>query len=154
MRPIIMALIVSSFFIYQSGNAAATVAVTPTVLDFGVIPANTVSDPETVTFLNVGQTPIAISTIQFTGTNAVDFGILNDNCSRKTIPASGQCTVNGVFAPLSDGEKQANLTITSNDPTTPQVQVQFIGGRTLPPVTRNAAAWRGSWCVHHHRRSF
>ena len=135
MRPIILALAMCCLFIYQPGTATATVAVTPTVLDFGVIPANTVSDPETVTFLNVGQTPVVISTIQFIGTNAVDFGILNDNCSRKTIPAAGQCTVNGVFAPLSDGEKQANLTITSNDPTTPQVQVQFIGGRTLPPVT-------------------
>ena len=112
MRPIIMALIVYSLFIYQPGSAAANVAVTPTVLDFGVIPANAVSDPETVTFLNVGQTPVVVSTIQFTGTNPVDFGILNDNCSRKTIPASGQCTVNGVFTPLSDGEKLANLTIT------------------------------------------
>jgi Ca-activated chloride channel homolog len=135
MRPIIMALVVYFLFVYQLGSAAANVAITPTILDFGVIPANTVSDPETVTFLNVGQTPVVVSTIQFTGTNSVDFGILNDNCSRQTIPPAGQCTVNGVFAPLSDGEKIANLTITSNDPTTPQVHVQFIGGRTLPPVT-------------------
>ena len=135
MRPIIIALVVYSLSIYHSGSAAATVAITPTVLDFGVIPANMVSDPETVAFLNVGQTPVVVSTIQFTGTNPVDFGILNDNCSLQTIPPAGQCTVNGVFAPLSDGEKLANLTITSNDPTTPQVQVQFIGGRTLPPVT-------------------
>src|SRR5688572_4688769 len=131
----IMAIVVSCLFIYQLGIAAANVAVTPTVLDFGVRDINTVSEPETVTVLNGGLSPVVINTVQLTGVNAVDYGILNDACSKATIPPAGQCTVRGIFAPLSEGEKTAGLTITSNDPATPQLQVQFIGGRTLPPVT-------------------
>ena len=130
-----LAIVVYCLFIYQLGSTAANVAVTPTVLDFGVRDVNTVSEPETVTVLNGGQSPVVINTVQLTGTNTVDYGILNDTCSKATIPPAGQCTVRGIFAPLSEGEKTAVLTITANDQATPQVQAQFVGGRTLPPVT-------------------
>lgn len=68
-----------------------------------------------------------IDLISLTGTDASEFNIQNDNCSGQTLIPSTACTVDTVFSPASQGAKSANLSIQSNDPDTPILNVALMG---------------------------
>jgi hypothetical protein len=109
------------------------------------------SSIKTVAVSNTGTTNLEIGTIEITGTNASEFSILNDTCSGQTIAPSGTCRVDVRFSPASGiparfsmveyfkqamslltptGYKQtksAILSIPSNDPDTPTLEVLLSG---------------------------
>jgi len=77
---------------------------------------------------NVSNTSIGYLTIQtVTVTGATDFGRNTDNCSGQTMPPGARCMVQASFSPVSMGTKTATLTIISNDPDTPILQVPLSG---------------------------
>ena len=51
----------------------------------------------------------------------------HDECSGQTLAPGDYCTVGVKFTPASTGEKTATLTIPSNDPDEPIVEVSLKG---------------------------
>ena len=105
-----------------------TISMSPASYDFGSTGVGSTSVAQTFTVSNTGGAALVIGTITVTGTNASEFGILNDNCSRGTLSASSTCTVQAVFSPASVGAKSANLSIPSSAPT---VNVPLSGTGTV-----------------------
>jgi len=103
------------------------ISVTPTSHDFGSLDVGSSSPAQTFTVNNTGDADLLVGTIYLTGTNVTEFSIQNNNCSSHTIAPSGSCTLEVVFSPTSEGSKSANLSISSNDPDTPQSYVQLTG---------------------------
>lgn len=105
----------------------ASIEISPTSHDFGTVNVGSTSEAQTFTVSNTGDADLVISTITLTGTDAFEFGIQNDNCSGQTIAPSESCTVDVVFSPTSEGSKNADLSIPSNDPYTPTLDVPLTG---------------------------
>ncbi|MFN3480867.1 MAG: SBBP repeat-containing protein, partial [Thermodesulfovibrionales bacterium] len=115
--------------------AFPNISVSPTSHNFGTVNVGTDSTPQTFTISNTGTGNLAIGTIIFTGSNPSQFIKQNDNCSDQTVAPSGSCTLEAIFSPLSQGIKGANLSIPSNDPDTPTLNVPLSGTGQLCAVT-------------------
>jgi len=102
------------------------IEVTPTFHDFGNLRIDS-SLSKTFTISNTGTADLVIGTITITGTDAVEFSIQSDNCTGHTIPPLETCAVEVVFSPASVGAKNANLSIPSNDPDMPTLNVPLRG---------------------------
>ena len=98
-----------------SGQGTA-VSVTPTSLTFPVQAVGTTSAAKTVTFKNAGSTPLAISSVGWSGQN--DFA--ETNTCQPSVPANSSCTFSITFTPKSVGSFSATLSIGDLDPTGPQ----------------------------------
>ncbi|MBU0569004.1 choice-of-anchor D domain-containing protein, partial [bacterium] len=110
------------------------ISVSPASHNFGSVTVGSFSAPKTFTISNTGNADLAIGTITLTGTDASEFSIQNDQCSGQTIPPGENRTVQVVFSPASEGAKSANLSIPSNDPNTPILDVPLSGeGKTDVP---------------------
>jgi len=101
--------------------------ISPSSQNFGSINVGTTSSPQTFTISNTGTANLVIGTISITSTNASEFSKQNDNCSGQTIVPLGSCTLKAVFKPTSYGSKSANLSIPSNDPDQPTLDVPLQG---------------------------
>lgn len=115
----------------QSGSSGSPdISVSPTSVDFGTVEDLGTSTPQTFTVSNDGTSNLTISSLSFTaitGTYTSDFTIQNDNCSGQTIAVSGNCTVQVLFSGLAIGSRSVNLSIPSNDPDTPILNVPLSG---------------------------
>lgn len=134
---------VSKFDSALSGDVtyAPDITVSPTSHDFGIVAAGTSSAVQTLTISNTGDADLVIGTLSIAGTDASEFGTENDNCSAQTIRPTAGCTVGAVFEPASTSTKTAHLTISSNDPDTPNLSIPLTGtgglGVMLPLVLSN-----------------
>jgi uncharacterized repeat protein (TIGR02543 family) len=116
--------------IVKSKSANPAISFDPKLLDFGGVTPHTNSASKTITITNAGFSPLSISQIQFNGTDASNFSVVNDMCTTPTNPSlngSETCTIGVVFNPFSGGSKAAKLSITSNDPVNPTVYVTLSG---------------------------
>jgi phospholipase C len=104
--------------------ASTPVAVSTTVIGFGAQVVNTSSSSRNVTLRNNQATPLTISNIGVSGTNAGDFSETN-NCG-SSLPASTTCSISAIFKPSAPGSRSALLKITDNVSNSPQT-VQLIG---------------------------
>jgi len=116
------------------------ISVTSASHDYGGMDVGSSSPAQTFAVNNTGDAELLIGTISVTGTNANEFSIQNDNCSTQTLTPLGTCTVDIVFSPTSEGSKSANLSIPSNDPDTPQSNVQLTGVGMVETHTITASA--------------
>ena len=85
---------------------------------------------QTLTLLNVGLAPLAISNIAITGTNSGDFSQAN-NCGA-TLATGVSCTVNVTFTPSARGARTASLVVTDNAPV--QTQSATLSGIGIAPA--------------------
>jgi hypothetical protein len=93
----------------------------------------TLSTPSELTVSSVGDADLEIEGLSINGQDASEFRIKNDNCSHQVLIPGETSTVDVLFSPASDGAKNANLTIPSNAPGIPTVDVPLTGtGRTAP----------------------
>jgi len=76
---------------------ATSVTLSPSSLSFGNQAVGTVSPPQTVTFTNVGNKPVSISSLGFIGQFPQVF-LQTNNCGT-TVAAGASCTINVQFAP-------------------------------------------------------
>ena len=110
--------------------------IAPLNIDFGSVTIGSSSNA-VVTITSIGGTDLEIGTLTITGPDALDFSILDDNCSNQTIVPGEICTVEIRFSPNTDGVKNANLNIPSNVPITATQtdtqNVQLMGNGILPP---------------------
>lgn len=95
-------------------------------LDFGEIFVDESSDSYSVIVVNLGAT-LTIGTASLSGENADEFTIISDEASNQSIEKSVEKIIKITFNPSSAGEKSAVLSIPSNDPDTPTVEVQLSG---------------------------
>jgi len=109
--------------IYLGGSgiipAVSAIGVTPSQLDFGTIELENASRPQTVTLRNTGNEVLTIGSIQATGNG--DFISANDgqigaNCANSPLQPGQVCRFEVVFLPYVEGDRAAQLTITSNAP--------------------------------------
>ena len=109
------------------------ISVFPDSHDFGSV---TISNTSTQTFTvsNTGTGDLMIGSVSIDGTDVSQFFFNGDNCSGKTISPSSSCTVQITFSPTSVGLKSATLSIPSNDPASPTVQVGLSGKSVAVPV--------------------
>ncbi|MBN8866645.1 MAG: VCBS repeat-containing protein [Solirubrobacterales bacterium] len=102
----------------------------PASLTFGSaaspVPQGTASAPQTVTVTNDSSAPVTVSGFEITGADADDFDTGTQNCLRPIAPG-GSCQVRVRFFPQAEGERQANLELLSNAPTT-SVALSGIAG--------------------------
>ncbi len=103
------------------------ISVSPTSYNYGNVEVLTTSPSQTFTVTNVGDTDLVLDTIGLTGADASEFYFQNDICSAQIIAPSGNCTIAVTFSPTSEGAKSATLSIPSNDPDTPVLNVQLSG---------------------------
>jgi len=122
-----------------------TLTLTPASNTFSDTNIGNASVPLTFTISNVGSivdstaTPIQVSSISITGTNAADFGVTpggpNPCASLTPTLASGtNCTVNVTFYPTVTGIKSATLHVISTATVTPVLDSTFSGSGT-PHIT-------------------
>ncbi len=100
-------------------------SVNPTSLTFANQLILTTSSAQVITLSNTGLGNLNVAGISITGTNAAEFAQTN-NCT-PTVSAQQNCSISVSFAPLTRGAKTATLTITSNDPTNPVINIPLAG---------------------------
>lgn len=104
--------------------------ISPAPHEFGNLEVNLCSAPQTFTLQNTGNADLQISDITLSDTNfQLDMnGGLFPCTFNNLIYKPGQfCTVTVSFCPQTSGTSNANLTVTSNDPDTPTLDVPLIG---------------------------
>ncbi len=110
-----------------SGSGTA-VSLSTDSLFFGDQTVGTVSDAQSVTLTNSSSSTLKISGIDASG----DF-IQNNDCGN-SLAGNSSCTINVHFAPSQTGILTGELTITDDDPTSPQ-KVLLSGHGTEPVVS-------------------
>jgi uncharacterized repeat protein (TIGR01451 family) len=108
-------------------TSVTAISVSPASHFFGNVPVGTHSASRTFTVSNTGTSNLTIGTISLTGSHPSEFAILTDNCTGVVLAASDSCTVDAEFFPTSAGTKTANLTIPSDDPVMPVLNVPLSG---------------------------
>ena len=103
------------------------ISVSPLSKNFGSVNVGGTSSAQTFTVSNTGVENLIIGALSITGTDASEFSKQNDMCSGQTVALSSSCTVDVLFSPTSAGVKNASLSIPSNDPDTPTVNVSLTG---------------------------
>lgn len=104
----------------QAAMIAPILSANPVALSFSdAVKTNT------VTLSNAGRADGLIYAITITGTNESDF-TFSSACASSLTPGAS-CIITVTFIPSSSGTKNAALSITSNDPQNPTVDVQLMG---------------------------
>lgn len=112
----------------------AKILVNPNLLIFNSIEI-TGSSSKTVNVSNTGKTDLSVYSITISGANASSFAQTN-NCS--IMPPGAACSISVTFTPASLGEKNAILTIATNDSNAPIVDVSLSGtgvDTIIPSIT-------------------
>ena len=125
-------LILSPANIKLISAAVPRISTTPLSLNFGKVRVGDAPE-RSITIKNTGTLDLAISGVAITGTNISEFSQTND-CT--TIPAGGSCTLTVTFTPaLPFGSKSATVSISSNDPSRPNVIVKLLGNASPPKIS-------------------
>ena len=119
-----------------TGNGVAVpvpnIAVSPASVDFGPIDVGDTSPPSEVTLSNTGTANLTVSGIALSGSAAFSQNLSGGSnpcgSATPTIAPAGNCTIEVTFAPQADGGPfGATITVSSNDPDTPNAAVPFTG---------------------------
>ena len=113
----------------------AAVGISPTSQGFGGVNIGNSSPTQTFTVANNGTAGAVVSSISIAGANPSEFSIQNDTCSGKTLPVSGTCTVQVLFAPASNGAKSASLVVTYASNITVSASLTGTGVTVLHTLT-------------------
>jgi len=100
--------------------------------DFGDVEIGKSSDEQFLRISNSGEADLVIGQLSLSNTG--DFNIILDLCSGITVSPTQNCSVRTQFTPQSEGAKTATLSIPSDDPDTPTLDVSFTGNGIIPPM--------------------
>jgi Abnormal spindle-like microcephaly-assoc'd, ASPM-SPD-2-Hydin/Beta-propeller repeat len=107
----------------------------PTSLNLGNLLVGTQGAPVQLFLGNAGTAPLVISAVTTSG----DFSLAANGCTAPIGPSTSSCPLSLQFTPTAEGARTGTVTITSNDPTYPQLSVPLSGvGDTVyaaPTVT-------------------
>jgi hypothetical protein len=114
------------------------IAVSPMSVNLGSVKAESTSNPRTVTIKNTGNGDLIINSITIAGANQSEFNQIN-SCS--TIPVKNSCSITVTFSPtVPFGKKGATMSISSNDPKKPTINVYLLGQAPPPKIIISPAA--------------
>jgi len=123
----------AEWFVENMGDKIGQV-ITVTALMFANQVAGTSSPSQAVTFTNIGDSPMTISSITVAGADALDFSQTN-NCGTG-LAAGASCTISVVFTPAQTGPLTATVTITDNGAGYPEsITMSGTGVASGPNVT-------------------
>jgi len=111
--------------LFTIGNPS--MSVNPPSHNFGNTYVGTSPPVKTFTVTNTGNGELESSSINITGQDSSEFVITEDSCSGQPLQPFDSCTVDVKFSPVSAGQKNAILAITSNDPNEPLTEVALTG---------------------------
>jgi len=118
---------------FDLNQGTPKISVSPMSVNLGSVKAGSTSNPRTVTIKNTGNGTLVINTITITGPNQSEF-IESDNCS--IVPAKSSCPITVTFAPLPPfTKKTALMSISSNDPQKPTINVKLSGQAPPPKIS-------------------
>jgi hypothetical protein len=132
----------AGYTVGSANNAAVTISeepvgpkifALPVSNDFGFINIGSQSAPQTFEISNTGDANLFLDAVTLSGTDVSDFRITGDTCSGTTVLPSEKCIVQVAFSSTSQGVKNGNLSIPSNDPDTPSLAVALTGEGTSIP---------------------
>jgi uncharacterized delta-60 repeat protein len=105
------------------------ISVSPTSYDFGLVRVDSHSLAQGFLISNNGNRDLQITSIGKSGGDLGMFNVATGTCPSltPTIISGGSCTITATFWPTSAGAKSATLTINSNDPDTPILNVPLSG---------------------------
>jgi hypothetical protein len=106
-------------------GGVAKVSLSASSLTFAARDQGTTSIPQSITLTNTGDIALIVSGITFTGANIADFPIETNTCQSQLAPGAN-CSVSISFSPTASGARNANLVISSNAATSPDI-VQLSG---------------------------
>lgn len=94
---------------------AASLTLSPTAKDFGMVESHLTSPPQTFTVTNTGGSPSGTLTDNTTGPEASRFVIGPDSCEGAVLVAGGSCTLDVTLSPMSQaGGMSATLNVTGS----------------------------------------
>lgn len=102
----------------------------PSSVDFGGVPVGTASSSHTVFFTNNNRGTRDASAASVSGSNAGDFGIVDDGCAGAVLATGDSCAVTLQFGPLNLGKETATLDVQDSfdsSPTDNTVPLQGTG---------------------------
>lgn len=126
------AVIISLFLLAYTHNLiAGGMEVSPNSFDFGILNLDEISI-QSFTITNNAGSNLIIGDTSVTGAAISEFSIFNyyindKGCIDKVLSPSENCQLKVVFSPLLSGNKNANLTLTSNDLNNPIVNIPLTG---------------------------
>ena len=122
---IVLLIFITIFIPRLSSAGPSDILVYHPSYDFDMVNVGSPSAPQTFTIFNMSKDNLVIKTITLTGTNASDFGIVNDNCSGQALWLKTICTVDVVFEPTSSCSRNASLTIPTNASDVPIIDCSY-----------------------------
>jgi FtsP/CotA-like multicopper oxidase with cupredoxin domain len=142
--PIPLPNLVSTWSNSASFVAAPILQMTPAALNFGTLPPNTTSPPQTITVQNVGVGTLNISSMKLVaGASPNSFSVTGNTCTT-TMVAGATCRVTIVLKPTVGGTQSASFTVVSNAPANGTQSVALTG--TVPaPLTITASSPTVNW---------
>lgn len=110
---------------FEGQGIAPKIVPSANPLSFGHLFVGTQGPAVSLLVSNQGHAAVlSISNIALTGSS---FSLLNQDCTQYSWPVGAPCVIQLSFAPSSAGALTGSLTITSNDPATPQLVVALNG---------------------------
>jgi hypothetical protein len=91
----------------------------------------------TATISNIGPLPLALGAI---GAPAAPFAVALDGCSGQTLTSDAECELTVTFAPTALGHAEGTISVPSDDPRRPVVQIELDGVGLPVPAAEIAAA--------------
>ena len=139
-----------------SGISKPDISIVPNPLDFGIIQPGSLNQLD-ITISNQGNLDLIIGTIAAANALSTPFSILSESCSNTTLNPTETCAITVEFSPVSAGTFSDSLTIPSNDPETPNIDMNIIGNTgsaTLNFSSVGAGGGGGGGCTLNHRKEF
>jgi hypothetical protein len=120
-------------FLYASGQKIYTTSQSE---NFGDVITGTTSQPHAITVVNSGTDNLLITTATLTANSSGMFSLVpgGDSCPGRTLAPSQSCSVQAVFAPTDPGQRTATLSIGSNNPATPSLDITLSGAGRYPTL--------------------
>jgi hypothetical protein len=113
-------------------------SVSPVSINLGSVGVGSSSSPRTVTIKNMSNADLIINSITISGANQSEF-IQTSSCS--TIPEKSSCLVTVTFSPAAPfGKKSAIMSISSNNPKKPIINIKLLGQAPPPKITVSPAS--------------
>ncbi len=125
-----------------TGLQPASLALSPSPLNFAAEPVSTISAPQTLSVTNTGGAPAQLGTAAVSG----DYILSADSCG-STLAAGASCTVSIEFSPMSTGSRAGLFTLPSPSVVNGQVTAPLNGtgsAAALTPISINFGAQQQS----------
>lgn len=118
-------------------------SVSPTSLSFGNQTVGSSSAAQNLSYRNIGDCPLAFTSISVTGSNAGDFAVSTTGCTSPLAAGTG-CTLPVTFTPTATGSRTAAVTIVDSTGTT-SIPLSGTGVAQAQPSTNLQPAVSNSW---------